>query len=107
MERWIDGAHAADYTLSWAGFGARSADAANAARRAADGADVWAFTSAGTIAALLQQVLRVPDAQALELLWAVLNTSVTQLGWRDGRWRLLQFNSVAHLAGARDMLSHR
>ena len=107
VARWVGGAHAADYSLSWAAFAARGTSAATAALRAADGADVWAFTSAGTIAALLQQVLQVPDTQALELLWAVLNTSVTQLGWSGGRLRLLQFNSVAHLAGARELLSHR
>ena len=107
VARWVGGAHDAEYTLSWAAFTARSASAASAALRDADGADVWAFTSAGTIAALLRHVLQVPDAQALELLWAVLNTSVTQLGWRDGRLRLLQFNSVAHLGGARELLSHR
>ncbi len=107
VARWAGGAHDADYGESWDAFGARCGDAARRALQQADGADVWVFTSAGTIAALLQQVLRVPGAQTLDLLWAILNASVTQLGWRDGRLRLLQFNSVAHLGGGRELRSHR
>ncbi|MDS4070930.1 MAG: histidine phosphatase family protein, partial [Candidatus Competibacter sp.] len=59
--------------------------------------EVWVFTSAGTIGALLQGVLAIPDERIFELNWTLVNTGVTQLRYRPGRVSLSYLNSQAHL----------
>lgn len=109
VARWVAGEHDDDYSESWAAFGARCYDGMLRAARASNGTDVWVFTSGGPVAAITQQVLAVPDDNVLDLNWSVLNSSVTQFVYRDGRARLSQFNNVAHLAiaGRAELISYR
>jgi len=96
--RWIDSNHDADYGETWGQFRTRCVDGLLAvAGRQADG-DSWIFTSGGPIAAIFQHVLAIPNDRILDLNWSILNTGVTQFVHRNGRTRLQQFNSVAHLA---------
>ncbi|MBN8482464.1 MAG: histidine phosphatase family protein [Xanthomonadales bacterium] len=97
MQRWIGGAHT-DYTESWVQFRQRSGDAlAHLLRLAGRGDSLWAFTSGGPIAAILQHVLDVPDARVLDLTGTLVNCGVTRLRRHGDRARLEQYNACAHL----------
>lgn len=105
VARWTSGAHDADYPESWPAFKQRcvaSVWQAAAQARERGHASVAVFTSGGPIAAIAQAALGVPDAQAFDLAWALLNAGVTQLSARAGRLRLAHFNNVAHLDVACD-----
>lgn len=109
VSRWIAGKHDAEYAETWPAFRSRCmAGLIQAAEQSPD-SDVWVFTSGGTITAILQHVLGIPDDNAIELLWTVLNGSITQLIHRSGKHRLRQFNSVAHLTlpGRPDLHTYR
>lgn len=55
------------------------------------------FTSGGTITALLHLITQMPAAQAFELNWQIVNTSLNQLKFRGREVALASFNSHAHL----------
>ena len=55
------------------------------------------FTSGGTIAALLHLITGVSAAQAFELNWQIVNTSLSQLKFRGREVALASFNSHTHL----------
>ena len=54
------------------------------------------FTSGGTITALLL-IIGVPPIKAFEMNWQIVNTSLSQLKFRDRDVALASFNSHAHL----------
>lgn len=100
MERWVDGRHDADYAESWTSFRQRvGAALSSVAERLQPGQDAVVSTSAGPIAAVMQLLLSLQDAQALALNWVQVNASYTQL--HAGRQlRLGSFNVHAHLLRA-------
>ena len=55
------------------------------------------FTSGGTITALLHLITRMPAAQAFELNWQIVNTSLNQLKFRGREVAMASFNSHTHL----------
>lgn len=105
VERWMAGAHDAEYAEPWPAFRGRCVTALE--RVAADGGEVWVFTSGGPIAALVQHVLGLSDARMLDLNWGIANAGITRLSG-DGR-RLGGFNNVAHLeaAGGAPLITYR
>lgn len=109
MARWIGGRHDEDYSESWNAFRARCFAGLLAVAEETQAGDVWIFTSGGPIAAIIQQVLRIPDDQTLDINWSVKNSSVSEFSFLGGRPRLTQFNSVAHLAvaGGGELVSYR
>jgi broad specificity phosphatase PhoE len=109
VTRWIAGKHNAEYTEIWPAFQTRCMTGLKQVAEKAPGDDVWVFTSGGTITAITQHVLGIPDDKAMELLWTVLNGSVSQFAHRQGKTRLRQFNSVAHLTlpGRAELHSYR
>lgn len=108
MARWCSGDFDADYDETWTAFQNRCMAAMHAAAEAADGAaNVWVFTSGGAIAAVVQQLLDVSDAQAMRLSWTLVNTGVTQLHLARGGVRLSTFNGHAHLYGRDGLITYR
>jgi broad specificity phosphatase PhoE len=100
VERWVGGAHDADYREPWPAFRARCAGALEALALRAQGEGRVAtavFTSGGPITVVCQVALGIPDARILDLNWALLNAGVTQVRSRSSGLRLSQFNSVSHL----------
>jgi broad specificity phosphatase PhoE len=105
VERWVGGAHDADYREPWPAFRARCADALQALALRAKGegrAATAVFTSGGPITVACQVALGIPDARILDLNWSLLNAGVTQVRARSTGLRLAHFNSVAHLDVACD-----
>ena len=98
VARWIDGSHDADYAESFSVFRERVTTALQRLiDSAASGEDAWLFTSGGSISAIVQGVLAIPDARIFELNWTLVNTGVTKLLHRPGRISLSYINSHAHL----------
>lgn len=98
IERWIAEGHTGQYTRSWPQFRAATLDAlqalaAHPARR------IWAFTSGGPIAVMVNAVLGAPPARALQLSWPLVNTSMTELRLGAAA-SLLSYNNWAHLQTA-------
>ena len=83
----------------WDAFTARVAAALARMRRDPPrGLRVVAFTSAGTIAAALQQALEAQAHVAVELMWRVRNASVSELLFSESRpLTLSSFNGTPHL----------
>lgn len=108
MARWCGGEFDHEYSETWAAFQARCRAAAHAAAERADGAgNVWVFTSGGPIAAVVQGLLELSDAQAMRLSWTLVNTGVTQLHLARGGLRLSTFNGHAHLYARDGLITHR
>jgi broad specificity phosphatase PhoE len=108
IERWTDGAHDADYTLTWPSFRER---ALHALQILADhGAkNIWAFTSGGPIAVLTTAVIGAPIAHTFQLSWPLVNTSLTRLRLGSSAHALVTYNTWPHLARMedRELVTHR
>lgn len=109
IARWTSGEHDADYPESWIAFKQRCIDATHQAAsqaRERGHTSVVVFTSGGPIAAITQAAMGVPDTNAFDLAWALMNAGVTQLNVRPttraNNLRLAHFNNVAHLDVACD-----
>ena len=100
MQRWMGGAHDADYAETWPQFRQRciAALARLSEQMAASGAQsAIVFTSGGTISTLMQHLLGLQDRQVMEMNWTIANGSVTKLVQRGDRTSLAYFNNYAHL----------
>ncbi len=98
IERWLAGTYDPPGLESWLGFVERVQGGLQRILEAADNSDkIAVFTSGGTITALLHLITRMPVAQAFELNWQIVNTSLNQLKFRGREVVLASFNSHAHL----------
>ncbi len=62
------------------------------------GKTIAVFTSAGPIAAILQQTMNLTNDVTLGLLLQVMNASITRVQYNDRKLTLHGFNGVGHLA---------
>lgn len=98
IERWLAGTYDPPGLESWQGFVERVEGGLQRILEAADSSQkIAVFTSGGTITALLHLITRMPVAQAFELNWQIVNTSLNQLKFRGREVVLASFNSHAHL----------
>ncbi|AZE94196.1 Phosphoglycerate mutase family protein [Pseudomonas orientalis] len=98
IERWLAGTYDPPGLESWQGFVERVEAGLQRILEAADNSHrIAVFTSGGTITALLHLITRMPVAQAFELNWQIVNTSLNQLKFRGREVALASFNSHAHL----------
>lgn len=98
VQRWHDGEQAVDGLESWNDFVARvNGGLQRILRQAGSGDNIAVFTSGGTIAALLHLITRISPSQAFALNWQIINTSLSQLKYRDGEVALASFNCQAHV----------
>jgi broad specificity phosphatase PhoE len=108
VERWTNGAHDADYTLTWPSFRERALAALQTL--AEHGAkNIWAFTSGGPIAVLTNAAIDAPTAHAFTLSWPLVNTSLTRLRLRKQAAALITYNTWPHLQRLEDraLVTHR
>lgn len=66
---------------------------------APSGQTVVAVSSAGVVAAVVCEVLALPDAQWHPLLRVLHNASITEIAYSRGRCGLRSFNATGHLPG--------
>lgn len=99
IERWTGGAYDDDYATPWPVFRSRVLDAlavlaTHPARR------IWAFTSGGPIAVIVNALLKAPTAHAFALSWPLVNTSLTRVRMDEAGPRLVSYNAWPHLEPA-------
>ena len=96
--RWVSGEHDKPELQSWQAF---VEQVQGGLRRLLEQADskqnIAVFTSGGTITALLHLITGIPPAQAFELNWQIVNTSLSCLKFRGSQVTLASFNSHVHL----------
>lgn len=98
VQRWVSGKHEKDGLESWQAFVERvGAGLYRLLGEAGKKDRIAIFTSGGTITALLQLALELPPIRAFEMNWQIVNTSLSQLKFRDQEIALASFNSHAHL----------
>lgn len=98
IERWLSGTYDTPGLESWLGFVGRVQAGLQRILEQADNTQkIAVFTSGGTITALLHLITQMPAAQAFELNWQIVNTSLNLLKFRGREVALASFNSHAHL----------
>lgn len=98
IQRWVSGEHEKEGLESWQGFVERVENGLKRLLTQAGPKDrIAIFTSGGTITALLQLIIGVPPIKAFELNWQIVNTSLSQLRFREGEVSLASFNNHVHL----------
>ncbi|WP_141732168.1 histidine phosphatase family protein [Oligoflexus tunisiensis] len=97
MQRWMQGAHEADYAETYGQFKERCRRGVQTLlqQTPADG-NVLLFTSGGPIACLMQMTLELSDAMMLRLNGAIVNASVSRLPFNGDVLFLSYFNDHAH-----------
>ncbi len=96
--RWVSGAHEKEGLESWQSFVDRVNGGLTRLLDQAHRKDrIAIFTSGGTITALLQLIIGVAPIKAFELNWQIVNTSLSQVKFRDRDLALASFNGRAHL----------
>jgi broad specificity phosphatase PhoE len=110
MERWMHGAHDAEYRESWKFFRDRCIGALNRfIVEVGPSRTGIVFTSGGPITAICQGLLELPDHRALDLNLALANGGVTGLLYQPGRVSVSYLNSFAYLeqTGNARMITYR
>jgi broad specificity phosphatase PhoE len=112
MARWMGGQFDHEYKESWQAFRQRCAAALGRLMQAEEASQrIVVFTSGGTISALCQVVLGLPDGQVAQLNWSLVNSAVTKLMFQNGnneagqhapRISLSYLNNYAHLESMPD-----
>ena len=91
---------------SWQSFRARvQAGVRRIMTESGRGATVAAFTSGGPIGSTVAHVLGLDDERAIELAWAVDNTTLTELLFTEERVSLKSFNAQPR-TGAAELVTH-
>jgi len=101
VERWTDGKHNHEYTTTWPQFRHNVLQAMHDfAQR--DARTIWAFTSGGPIAVIVNAMLEAPVAQTFALSWSLVNTSLTRLRLGKQGASLVTYNAWPHLERSED-----
>ena len=96
--RWLAGEYHAPELQSWQGFVEQVQGGLDRLLQQADNKqNIAVFTSGGTITALLHLITGIAPAQAFELNWQIVNTSLSCLKFRGTQVSLASFNSHVHL----------
>lgn len=110
MARWMGGQFDHEYNESWQAFRQRCTTALHRLMQAEEASQrIVVFTSGGTISALCQAVLGLPDQNVAQLNWSLVNSAVTKLMFQAGgdgqqapRISLSYLNNYAHLESLPD-----
>ncbi|WP_109124273.1 histidine phosphatase family protein [Dyella sp. C11] len=101
LARWTNGAHDAEYSVSWTAFRQGVMDALEQLA-ASPASTLWAFTSGGPVAIIATALLRAPEAKTFDLSWSLVNTGVTRLRLGSRGASLMTYNAWPHLERERD-----
>jgi len=110
MSRWMNGEHDGEYNETWPAFQARCVKALHNLVDTTDSSqNVIVFTSGGTIAALCQHVLALPDKKMADLNWSLVNCAITKLFHHENHFVLSYLNNFSHLEllGEKNMITYR
>jgi broad specificity phosphatase PhoE len=98
LAHWQSDAAACDGVERWPAFRARVHCAIRQLQeQTGRGERIALFTSGGFVGSAAQLALAAPDRTALELMWRLRNSSMTEFAFTRDRFTLDNFNSVPHL----------
>ena len=99
LKRWVHDPDLSAYNEPWPAFKARAKSALEdiTKARTPNQQNIVVFTSGGVIAAMVQHLLDLDDAQGLQILQQLRNTSVTKLLFSGQRISLDYLNNYQHL----------
>jgi broad specificity phosphatase PhoE len=108
VTRWTSGNFDKEYTRTWPTFRRTVLETLQMLARH-DAPTIWAFTSGGPIAVIVNALINAPLDEAFELSWPLVNTSLTRVSTSPQRNRLISFNAWPHLDNASDtrLITHR
>ncbi|QDF07323.1 histidine phosphatase family protein [Myxococcus xanthus] len=109
VARWVAGQHDAEYTEPWSAFGKRCLCAMDALiQEMGASKNALVFTSGGTITAICQELLRIPDEHAFRLNLTLANCGLTKVIYSERGRYLSTLNEHSHFEGAqRALLTYR
>ncbi len=110
MAGWVCGESATDGVGTWQEFQDRVVQGVHhIVGTMRESKTVAVFSSGGPIAAAAQMALGLSDGRTLDLLWQVMNASVTRLKTDGKAFTLAGFNNVSHLELQQDrrLLTYR
>ena len=108
VERWIGGDVDDEYTRSWNTFRTSVMEGLQALA-SHEARTIWAFTSGGPIAVIVNALMGAPVEQTFALSWPLVNTSISRVALGTRRNSLTSYNAWPHLEGADDphLVTHR
>lgn len=110
MKRWVSGDFDAPGDLTWNGFRQQVAQGLNRlCETRGSSKRIAVFSSGSPISIAVQAALGLSDLKTLDLLWQVMNASITRLKYDGQRISLSGFNDIAHLElkGDKTLLTYR
>lgn len=100
IERWMDGAHDADYAESWPVFRQRCLQALHDLRESLGrGETALVFTSGGPITAIIQELMGIPAANIFRINWTLANCGITKVIYSERGLFLSSINEHAAFEG--------
>ncbi len=110
MQRWVLADADVEGVGTWKKYSSRI-DAAIDKIMAQEGSgkNIAIFTSGGPIAVAVQKALTLSNGNTLNILWQIVNTSITRFKYSGSRISLVSFNDFSHLeaAGDKKMITYR
>lgn len=80
IERWMDGAHDADYAETWPQFRQRCVQALHdLSTQMTKGQTAMVFTSGGPITAVVQELMGIPAQNIFRINWTLANCGATKI----------------------------
>lgn len=109
VARWLGGEFDHEYAESWPAFQSRCVQALNdTVHELGPSKTALVFTSGGTITAICQHLLKIPDEHAFRLNHTLANAGVTKVIYGERGVYLSTVNEHAHFEGAhRELITYR
>jgi broad specificity phosphatase PhoE len=110
VDRWTGGAFESDYACTWTAFRANCLAGLDALGAFPDARTIWAFTSGGPIAVMVNAIVGAPPERTFSLAWPLVNTSVSRVVVSPRKQGLIGYNGWAHLqaeGNAPELLTYR
>lgn len=99
VARWTSGEFDHEYARSWSMFRSAVMDGLQTLV-AQQASTIWAFTSGGPIAVIVNALVGAPVADTFNLSWPLVNTSTSRVSLGTQRNSLISYNAWPHLEGA-------
>ena len=98
MSRWVSGDFDAPGDMTWNGFKQRVAQGlGHLCETFGKSKKIAVFSSGGPISIAAKAALDLSDLKTLDLLWQVMNASITRLKYDGQRISLSGFNDITHI----------
>lgn len=110
MDRWVSGDFDGPGDLTWKGFQKQVLQGLNyLCGIAGPSGKIAVFSSGGPISVVVQAAIDLSGPKTLDLLWQLMNASITRFRWDGQRISLSGFNDITHLElkGDKTLITYR